>query len=259
MDTQTQTQTQAQTQAQPGAGAVAAAVETDPHGAAFQLEASGLGKSYPGKVLWENWSFKIPSGSITAITGPSGSGKTTLLNCLGLLENFDTGAVAFPGLTGKKPSSKQRRKLFRDVLGYLFQNYGLVENWTVEQNLLLAANINSNIGRAQRAAAISGALAQVGLAGYEKKKVFTLSGGEQQRVALCRLLIKQPRVILADEPTSALDEENAALVMCILRQFANQGALVLISTHSRDIVATCDYELSLRTRDGIVPVLKQAG
>lgn len=211
----------------------------------FQLEAKNLRKAYPGKVLWDDWSFNIPAASITAITGPSGSGKTTLLNCLGQLEKLDRGEIFFPGLTGKKQSSKIKRQLFRDELGFLFQNYGLVENWSVEQNLRIATNISKRITRSKRASVIARILRQMGLEGYQKKKIFTLSGGEQQRVALCRLIIKQPSVILADEPTSALDEENAELVMRILKQQAAAGALVLISTHSSSIVAQCDYELSL--------------
>ncbi|AZR02640.1 ATP-binding cassette domain-containing protein [Trueperella pyogenes] len=90
------------------------------------------------------------------------------------------------------------------------------------------------------------ALDSVGLKGQESTKVFTLSGGEQQRVALARLMLKKPSIILADEPTSALDEDNSALVMDILRRQAQLGALVLISTHSGKIVSQCDQELAIQ-------------
>ncbi|MDK8352363.1 MULTISPECIES: ATP-binding cassette domain-containing protein [Actinotignum] len=211
----------------------------------FTLEARKVTKSFPGKTLWKDWSFSVPSHAITVLTGISGSGKTTLLNCLGRLDQFDSGDLSFPGIPCGDRASQNDRIFFRDVVGFLFQNYGLVENWTVKQNLEVALHRFGRLSRSCKVSSISDALEIVGLKGQESKKVFTLSGGEQQRVALARLSMKKPSIILADEPTSALDERNSALVMDILRKLAQLGALVIISTHSKKIVDQCDYELPI--------------
>ncbi|MDO4606448.1 MAG: ATP-binding cassette domain-containing protein [Bowdeniella nasicola] len=214
------------------------------------LIAEGIAKGFPGKDLWKPSSFTLTGGAMMAITGVSGSGKTTLLNCIGQLEDFDAGAVTFAaGEHADRRRAKasvrktQQRELFRSTLGFLFQNYGLVENWNVRRNVEIAANVNPAITRADKQARIAEALARVGMAGTEKTKVYTLSGGEQQRVALARLMLKAPAVILADEPTSALDAGNADLVMQILREQADAGALVLISTHSEAVARLCEHRI----------------
>lgn len=219
----------------------------------FVLQASGLAKSYGSKHLWQDLSFEIPAGTLTALTGPSGCGKTTLLNCLGMLESLDTGTINYGPYTYSAQNRRPNRACFRDTLGFLFQNYGLVENWNVEQNLKIATQINPNLSRRTKAkTAISAALERVGMSGSEKAKTYTLSGGEQQRVALARLILKAPSVILADEPTSALDQDNAALVMELLKEQAHNGALIIISTHSPEIADHCDQNLNLPTADKIV-------
>ena len=210
----------------------------------FFLHIKNATKRFPGKTLWEDWSFSIPSRAMTAVTGASGSGKTTLLNCLGQLEQFDQGGVTFSGLDGQYSGKKGKQVLFRDVLGFLFQNYGLVENWTVEQNLRVAL-YSQRQSKKKEDKLIGDVLEHVGLDGKEKSRIYTLSGGEQQRVALARLILKKPYVILADEPTSALDTQNESIVMDVLRKEADGGALVMISTHNSRIVEQCDYELSL--------------
>lgn len=210
----------------------------------FTLKVEGLEKRFGDKPLWNGLTFQAPSGAMTAVTGASGSGKTTLLNCIGLLENFNAGKItygpwAFQARKKGQPRKVQRECL-RDVLGFLFQNYGLVETWSVERNLLVPLKIKKGHGGKKAwDGLMAGVLDRVGLAGYQGKKIFTLSGGEQQRVALARLMLKEPSVILADEPTSALDEGNADLVMDILQEQADRGALVLVSTHGEEIAQRC--------------------
>jgi putative ABC transport system ATP-binding protein len=222
----------------------------------FDLVVSGLTKSFGPKTLWSDLSLTVPSGTLTAVTGPSGSGKTTLLNCIGLLEPFDAGRITFGEWTVEPKSAFSSRACFRDVLGFLFQNYGLVESWNVRKNLAVPLQRQGG-RRSANAGAISAALTRVGMDGAEKAKIYTLSGGEQQRVALARLMLKAPSIILADEPTSALDHANADLVMEILAEQSAQGALVLISTHSDHIVDRCDRVVALdaaepRPRDGLL-------
>jgi putative ABC transport system ATP-binding protein len=210
----------------------------------FQLAVTGITKKFAHKTLWSNLSFITPSGALTAITGVSGSGKTTLLNCIGLLEDIDDGAISYGDLTVTAGSRSSTRAFFRDTVGFLFQNYGLVEPWTVRQNLLLPLKA-MNTARSDRNRAIDDALTRVGMRGREKERIYTLSGGEQQRIAMAQLILKAPSLILADEPTSALDHGNAELVMDILADQAAHGALVLISTHNDDIVRRCDHIVPL--------------
>ena len=210
------------------------------------LEAKGVGKCFGERRLFWDWDFRVPAGQVTAVSGLSGAGKTTLLNCVGGLEEFSAGRVVFPGLGQKYSGSTKthRRLLFRDVFGFLFQNFALVENWTVRQNLVLTLK-STRVARSEWSGMIAAVLERVGLAGRGQARVYTLSGGEQQRIALARLILKNPKVILADEPTSALDGGNAELVMRVLREFADKGALVMISTHSDFIVSQCDYQLEI--------------
>lgn len=210
----------------------------------FELTATRTAKSFGDKTLWSDLSFSLPSGTMTAVTGPSGSGKTTLLNCIGLLESLDAGTVSFGTWSFTAGTRFSSRACFRDVLGFLFQNYGLVESWDVRANLLLALR-NKPGSRSGAAAKIDAALARVGMSGTQKAKIYTLSGGEQQRVAMARLILKEPSLVLADEPTSALDHANADLVLDVLAEQAVGGALVLISTHDDDVTRHCDEVLTL--------------
>lgn len=137
---------------------------------------------------------------MVALTGPSGAGKSTLLNCLGLLDEPTGGSITVDDATVTGLNSGRARRFRRDKLGYLFQNYALIDSASVETNLALATGGS----RRTTAPLFKAALAQVGLTGREKSPVHQLSGGEQQRVALARLIVKQPTIILADEPTGAL-------------------------------------------------------
>lgn len=213
--------------------------------APFDLVVTDMTKRFGRRTLWSGLSFTVPSGAMTAVTGASGSGKTTLLNCVGLLESFEAGSVSFGPWSFTAGSTLFSRTCFRDVLGFLFQNYGLVESWNVRKNLALPLRNRPGRRRGGDAAAIDNALARVDMRGAEKEKIYTLSGGEQQRVALARLILKAPSLILADEPTSALDHANADLVMDILAEQAAHGALVLISTHSDHIVRQCSHTVAM--------------
>lgn len=203
------------------------------------VSADQIGKSFGGRKVWDNLSFQAERGEMVAISGPSGSGKTTLLNCVGLLETLDNGRLRIGRQDVSRLNQRQKRRLFRDYIGFLFQNYGLVDSWTVDQNLDVALTY-SKLRKRDKAREKSKTLARVGLTGREREKIFTLSGGEQQRVALARLLLKRPKLILADEPTGSLDRANADTVMAILSDCASDGSLVMISTHDPLVIAKCD-------------------
>lgn len=202
----------------------------------------GVTKSFGHHVLWKDLSFEAPAGSMTALRGPSGCGKTTLLNAVGGLEPVDAGTIEIAGLQVTTMGAAQLRRLRRSVLGFVFQDYALIENATVQANLAVVYPLLS--ARSHRAD-MAEALVQVGLAGTLTRPVRELSGGERQRVALARLLLKRPQVVLADEPTGSLDSENAAAVVGLLDGMARSGAVVLVVTHDDRVASSCDQVIHL--------------
>ena len=166
------------------------------------LVVSSLKKSFGPRVLWENIDLRAERGTLTGLIGASGSGKSTLLNCIGLLTAPDGGRISFEGVELLEMGSTRRRIFRRDTLGYLFQNYALMEDATVKENLAVAMRGRKDTGRMREA------LESVGLADRLNTRVATLSGGEQQRVALARIMVKAAKLILADEPTGARDPRS---------------------------------------------------
>lgn len=198
-----------------------------------------LTKSFGERTLWQDVDLTVPTGEMLALVGPSGSGKTTLLNCLGLLEKPSSGDILHDGTRITRLGAGGRRRFRRAHLGYLFQNYALMENATIRENLDVA-------GRDRKLHAP--ALERVGLAGREKEKVHRMSGGEQQRIALARLMVKRPSLVLADEPTGALDEDNGRMVVDTLREMAREGCAVVIATHNDDVRDSCDAVFDVSTQ-----------
>ena len=176
---------------------------------------TNIEKKFGDKILFHDFSLAIERGEFLAIMGESGAGKTTLLNIMGLLEKPDSGAVTICGQKNPAFSSRAAVELRRHRISYLFQNYGLVDTETVENNMRTATPFK-RIGKKEERRLIAEALEQAGLKGYEKRKVYTLSGGEQQRVALAKVIAKSPQIIFADEPTGSLDEHNRNDVLAIL-------------------------------------------
>lgn len=187
-----------------------------------------LCKRFGDKVLFENYNLSIPDGEFVVFSGESGCGKTTLLNMIGCLEKPDSGCIIIDGIDIWK--TKRKRELFSYKLGFLFQSFALLEDKTVLQNLNI---INKKY---RSAMSPEEALELVGLSDAMNTKVYKLSGGEQQRVALARLMLKQCDVILADEPTGSLDEKNADIVMDILHQINETGKTVILVTHNDRII-----------------------
>lgn len=206
------------------------------------IEVRSASKRRGRRVLWQDLTFDVDRGEIVALVGPSGSGKSTLLDCIGHIETFDAGSILIDGVT-VGGGGRSARLVRRRHLGYLFQDFGLVPDMTVQANIDIArVPAREHRGTPVRTAA---ALERVGLAGRATDRAHELSGGEQQRVALARLLVKQPDVILADEPTSALDGTNASMVLDLLDEFAASGAAVVIATHAAEVEARATTTLSL--------------
>ncbi len=214
------------------------------------IELSDVTKTFGTKTLFTGLNYEFPSSAVTAITGTSGCGKSTLLNCIGALMKPDAGHINV--ITDSSTvdvtslGNRGQRRYRHEFIGYLFQDYALIDDKSVAENVKLVLDA---IPRAEHKSVITKALEQVGLSGYEQRIVFELSGGEQQRVGLARLLAKNPAIILADEPTGALDPGNAEMVLTHLRRFADQGATVIIATHDPQVVAMADNHLTLNAID----------
>ena len=200
------------------------------------------------RTLWSGVNADIAEGQMVAISGPSGCGKTTLLNCLGLLDSFSGGSMNVLGHDVMGMKERQARKLRRTEIGYLFQDFALVDVDSVADNVAVALPPATPKGR--KASIISDALEKVGLAGREAEKAYSLSGGEQQRVSFARILVRSPRLILADEPTAALDTRNGDRVMALLKQQAQAGAAVVVVTHDDRVRQQCDSTFDLSAHCG---------
>ena len=193
------------------------------------IEIRELCKKFDDKVLFDHFNYQIVDGDFVVFSGGSGCGKTTLLNMIGCLERPDSGSILIDGVDVVQ--LKNKRNLFYYKFGFLFQNFALLEGKTVAENLKLIQK------KARTEKSIEEVLASVGLSDKLDTKVYKLSGGEQQRVALARLMLKKCDIILADEPTGSLDEKNAELVMEILHSINQMGKTVILVTHSPKIIA----------------------
>lgn len=191
------------------------------------IELKLINKSFGNKQLLTNFNFKIDAGDFVVIKGASGKGKSSLLNIIGLLENPDDGHVIFKHKVIRKENEKVAPK--RNDIAYIYQNYGLLENESILKNLTLPLNISKkDIDK------INVVMKQVGLSGMSlETKVYTCSGGEQQRIAIARAILKEPTIIIADEPTGNLDEANATKIIDIFKTLNEQGMTIVMATHDK--------------------------
>lgn len=201
-------------------------------------------KGFRGHEIISDLSLKVHSGEIVAITGPSGSGKTTVLNMLGLLDRPDRGEIKLFGRRAPHPGSRSARLHLRLRLGYLFQNYALIDNATVTENLKIAQTYTPGT-RKEKSDSRASAMERVGLDLDPNRKVYELSGGEQQRLAIARLILKPCQMILADEPTGSLDNANRDHVLTLTRTLAEAGKAVIVVTHDDSVSGRSDRHITL--------------
>lgn len=205
----------------------------------------GITKSYGNHIIFNDFNLEIKKNEMVAIMGKSGSGKTTLLNIIGLIDTYDSGKYIFDEKNENiKPNTQLSQKIIRQKISYLFQNYALIDDETVEYNLRIALRY-TRLKRDEIQMRISEVLNIVGLSGYENYKVFELSGGEQQRIAVARAYLKPCEVLLADEPTGALDTENKKSIMKLIQNLHESGKTIVIVTHDPDIAAVCQRTIHL--------------
>lgn len=206
------------------------------------VELNNVTKQFGKKVVFDDFSLQIEEKKIYAITGKSGCGKSTLLNMIGGIEKASKGDITIFGNKNISPRGGKLRKLLRYKISFLFQNYALSDNDTVKYNLEMALQYSCEKSKKQ---AVESALKAVGMEGFEKQKVYTLSGGEQQRVAVARLLLKPTDIILADEPTGNLDAANRDTIFRLLKKLNADGKTIIIATHDLALAQLCDEVIDL--------------
>ena len=192
------------------------------------IELTNITKCFGKKVVLKDFSLSIRDGEFVVFAGNSGCGKTTLLNIIGGLEKPDSGEILVDGKDIYQ--RKNKGDYYLNKVGFLFQNFALVENETVRQNLEYVQK------KARSGLSIEEVLERVGLLENIDTEVYRLSGGEQQRVALARLMYKKCDVILADEPTGSLDSGNTKMVIDFLHRLNDENKTVVLVTHDENII-----------------------
>ena len=203
-----------------------------------------LTKSFGERIVFQDINLQFAAGKVYALIGNSGCGKTTLLNILAKLEPYDKGSISYRGQELRKIKSHH---FFKDELGYLFQNFCLLENETVAANLELGL-IGQKLTKQAKKQRKEEVLEKVGLNYLTlDQKIYELSGGEAQRVALAKVILKDPPLILADELTAALDPETSQEIMNLLLSLKKPDRLMIIATHNPAIWEKADEVIRLNT------------
>ena len=199
------------------------------------IDLLNVSKSFGSKKIFTDLNLIFESGKSYALIGGSGSGKSTLLNIIGRLEKIDSGNV----LVDKQDIWKiKERTFFKNTVGYVFQNYSLIDNKTVYDNLKLITKDKKTI---------TDVLEKVGLSSdYLHQKIYELSGGQAQRVAIARMLMKPRKIILADEPTGALDGEIGKEIIRLLLNERDEEKYVIIATHDPAVYNKVDVIIDMK-------------
>lgn len=218
------------------------------------IELTGVGKRYTiDKTTFcdalTDVTLSIGEGEITAIVGRSGAGKSTLLHILGAMEPPTVGTYLLNGTDVTQCRDSELSALRNRYMGFVLQEFALINDLSVADNVLLPAYFNDRPLRTARAA-VTPLLEQVGIAHLKHKKARHLSGGERQRVAIARALLNDPALILADEPTGNLDSETAADIFSLFQSLRDRGKTIIMVTHDNDLAARCDR--IIRISDGRV-------
>ena len=219
------------------------------------LEAKNIKKIYKTRFggasveALKNVSFTVEKGEYVAIMGESGSGKTTLLNIIAALDRATEGTVILDGMDLSKVKDKDVARVRRDNLGYVFQEFNLLDTFSLEDNIYLPLVLagKKHAEMKQRLDDIAGTL---GISELLKKYPYEVSGGQKQRAAVARALITNPKIILADEPTGALDSKSSDELLALFKKVNGLGQTILMVTHSTKAASNASRVLFIK--DGMI-------
>lgn len=206
------------------------------------IELRNINKGFDDRIVLENLNYNFYEGNSYALIGGSGAGKTTLLNIIGKLEEADSGDIIVNDINLNNIKEKD---YFKNYLSYLFQNFGLIENKSIQENLMLAF-IGEKISKLEMQKKMNEALIRVHLDVKLNRKIYTLSGGEAQRVALAKTILKDSPIILADEPTASVDQKNSEEIIELILSLKKENKIIIIATHSPDIYNQVDHILEIK-------------
>ena len=207
------------------------------------IELQHIWKQFGSRIIFSDLNLNFQSGIVYALIGDSGCGKTTLLNMLAKLVTFDKGEIVYKG---KSLTSLKNEEFYRNELGYLFQNLGLLESQTIRENLELGLIGKKKNKKQEKERLLLQALQAVRLDYLSlNQNIYELSGGEAQRIALAKIILKDPPLILADEPTASLDPKNSKEIMEILLELRNANRTIIIATHNPSIWKMADQVIRL--------------
>ena len=208
------------------------------------IKINNLSKKYNDNQIFKNFNCEINENEMVAIKGMSGSGKTTLLNIIGLLDNDYKGNIIINGVDVSNLNRKKREQFIRENISYLFQNYALIDDESIKDNLMLALEY-VKMNKTEKKDLIKKTLKKVGIEKDINEKIYSLSGGEQQRVSLARTLLKPSKLILADEPTGNLDESNRNDIIKILLEMQKKGKTIIIVTRDNVVAQNCNTVIEI--------------
>lgn len=207
------------------------------------IEVNGLTKKYGKTMVLDDCSFVVPAGRLTALIGKSGSGKTTLLNVAGGVLRPEQGRIVVDGQDIACMSDRQRSDFRARHVGFVFQDFSLLEDYTVLENICLVAGFSHKPVNETR---LNDLLVRLELDSLQDKLPAEISGGEKQRTALARALLTEPDVILADEPTGNLDRLSGQTVFSLLKECSRvYGQTIVMVTHDLELAKQCDLVLEL--------------
>lgn len=206
------------------------------------IELRNINKGFDDRIVLENLNYNFYERNSYALIGASGAGKTTLLNIIGKLEEADSGDIIVNDINLNNIKEKD---YFKNYLSYLFQNFGLIENKSIQENLMLAF-VGEKIGKLEKEQKMNEALKRVHLNVKLNRKIYTLSGGEAQRVALAKTILKDSPIILADEPTASVDQKNSEEIIELILSLKKENKIIIIATHSPDIYNKVDHILEIK-------------
>ncbi|GIP30137.1 ABC transporter ATP-binding protein [Paenibacillus sp. J23TS9] len=206
------------------------------------LQVKALSKVYPGKVTTHALSdinFSIEKGEFVGIMGPSGSGKTTLLNVVSTIDEPSSGEVLINGMSPHQMNKSELARFRRRQLGFVFQDFNLLETLTVAENIVLPLTLD-NRNLSEMDSLLQQVAARLGITDILKKRTYEISGGQRQRTAIARAMITSPAIVMADEPTGALDSNASRNVMESLERINQQdGTTLMLVTHDPLAASYC--------------------